>query len=251
MTVTTDGKPTTVPVTITVYDVRLPAPAAVDGNLLTAFHVVPESYVNKVDKLYHLGSNTVRAGRERELFSFLAAHRISPAGWGFGEPRTAAGYTSSRKWWLDAATNMVRQRPGGVLPLRIPISNQRASVGNRIAKISPFAPDTWCGYLGRVRSLLGRPRLARRAPRLPVHARRARAGGDEDRRQAGRGGHTCWAGSKMLVTGNPSVANSFLWDGKDGDDVDIWAVLSRRYYGQYGKPTEKLAVIDAPGAPAR
>src|SRR6185369_10734430 len=28
------------------------------------------------------------------------------------------------------------------------------------------------------------------------------------------------------------------------NDVDIWAVLSRRYYGQYGEPTEKLALID-------
>src|SRR5207342_1733077 len=127
-------------------------PETLDGNLLTAFHVVPESYVSKVDQLYHLGSNAVRAEVNATLFSFLAGHRISPAGWGFGEPRTAAGYTSSPKWWLDAATNMVRQSPKSFSALRIPISNQRASVGNRVAKISPFQPDTWCDYLGRVRS---------------------------------------------------------------------------------------------------
>ena len=38
-------------------------------------------------------------------------------------------------------------------------------------------------------------------------------------------------------------ANRFLWDGKNGDDADIWAVLSRRYYGQYGDPRGKLAAI--------
>jgi hypothetical protein len=242
--VTTDGKGTTVPVTITVYDVRLPDPGTVDGNLLTAFHVVPESYVRKVDQLYHLGSNTVRADVNAGLFSFLAAHRISPAGWGFGEPRTAAGNTSSRKWWLDAATNMVRQTPDAFSALRIPISNQRASVRNRIAQISPFAPDTWCGYLGRVHSFWAdHGWLDGHLAYLYTLDEPGLEGMKTVAKQAAAA-HTCWAGSKMLITGNPSVANSFLWDGKDGDDVDIWAVLSRRYYGQYGKPTEKLAVLD-------
>ena len=244
VTVTTDGKPTTVPVTITVYDVRLPEPDTVDGNFLTAFHVVPEAYVNKVDKLYHLGSNTARADVNASLFPFLAAHRISPAGWGFGEPRTAAGYTSSRKWWLDAATNMVRQSPEAFSALRIPISNQRASVGNRIAKLSPFAPDTWCNYLGRVHSFWAdHGWLDGRLAYLYTLDEPGPGGMKTVAKQAAAG-HTCWTGSKMLVTGNPSVANSFLWDGRDGDDVDIWAVLSRRYYGQYSKPTEKLSVID-------
>ena len=56
--------------------------------------------------------------------------------------------------------------------------------------------------------------------------------------------HRCFPGARMLVTGNPSMANGFLWDGRDGDDVDIWAVLSRRYYGQYDRPTAKLDLID-------
>jgi hypothetical protein len=244
VTVTTDGKTTTVPVTITVYDVRLPEPGTVDGNFLTAFHVVPESYVNKVDKLYHLGSNAARADVNASLFSFLAARRISPAGWGFGEPRTAAGYTSSRKWWLDAATNMVRQSPAAFSALRIPISNQRASVANRIAKISPFAPDTWCGYLERVHSFWAdHGWLDGRLAYLYTLDEPGPEGMKTVAKQAAAG-HACWAGSKMLVTGNPSISNRFLWDGRNGDDADIWAVLSRRYYGQYGKPTDKLAVID-------
>ena len=38
------------------------------------------------------------------------------------------------------------------------------------------------------------------------------------------------------MTGNPSKANAFLWDGKGGDDLDIWTVLSRRYYGTWTSP---------------
>lgn len=242
VTVTTDGKSTTVPVTITVFDVHLPSTSSTD-NLLTAFHVVPEAYVNKVDQLYHLGSNAARAQVNESLFSFLAAYRISPAGWGFGEPRTSAGYTSSPKWWLDAADNMVRQDPGAFPTLRIPISNQRPSVPNRIAKLSPFAPDSWCDYLGRVRSfweehgwLDGRLAYLYTLDEPGAEGMRLVA------RQAATG-HRCWPGSKMLVTGNPSLANRFLWDG-GADDVDIWSVLSRRYYGQYGKPTEHRDVID-------
>jgi len=39
------------------------------------------------------------------------------------------------------------------------------------------------------------------------------------------------------MTGNPSPTgeNAFLSDGKNGDDLDIWAVLSRRFYGSFQK----------------
>ncbi len=94
VTVTADGKPTPVRVSIRVFAVQLPAPSAVHGNLLTSFHVMPQSYVSKVDQLYHLGSNAARSATDARLFSFLAAYRISPAGWGFGEPTSRAGYLS-------------------------------------------------------------------------------------------------------------------------------------------------------------
>ena len=148
-----------------------------DGNLLTSFHVVPESYVSKVDALYHLGSNPARAAANEALYSFLAAYRISPAGWGFGEPRKPDGYTSSSKWWLDAAGNMVRENRIGFAAMRIPISNQRASRGNRIAGISPFALESWCGYLQSVRAFWDAARLAAEPDPVPLHARRAGAGG--------------------------------------------------------------------------
>jgi hypothetical protein len=57
--------------------------------------------------------------------------------------------------------------------------------------------------------------------------------------------HGCFPGSQVLVTGNPTSSNRFLWDNRNGDDVDIWAVLSRRYYGQFGGPRSRLATIQA------
>jgi hypothetical protein len=244
VTVTSDGKATRIPVTIRVFNFRLPDPAAVQGNLLTAFHVVPESYVNKVDQLYHLGSNGARSATNAKLFSFLAAHRISPAGWGFGEPRRPSGYSASRKWWQDSAGNMVNQNPAAFATLRIPISNQHASVRARIAGISPFQLDAWCDYLRNVRGFWeGHGWLAGHLPYLYTLDEPG-PNGMRLLAQQSAIAHRCWPGSNMLVTGNPTERNRFLWDNKNGDDGDIWAVLSRRYYGQYGDARGKLALID-------
>jgi hypothetical protein len=244
VTVTADGKATTIPVTIRVFDLHLPAPAALQGNFLTAFHVVPESYVGRADQLYHLGSNAARSAANAQLFSFLAAHRISPAGWGFGEPRRPTGYSASPKWWQDAAGNMVKQNPAAFATLRIPISNQRASARNRIAGISPFQLDAWCDYLHTVRGfweshgwLDGHLSYLYTLDEPSLQGMRLVA-------QQSAVAHRCWPGSKMVVTGNPTARNRFLWDNRDGDDGDIWAVLSRRYYGQYGDPRGKLAPIE-------
>jgi hypothetical protein len=243
VTVTADGRPTPIRVSIRVFYVQLPAPSAIQGNLLTSFHVVPQSYVSKVDQLYRLGSNAARSAANAKLFSFLGAYRISPAGWGFGEPRSRAGYSSSPKWWLDSAGNMVKQSPASFATLRIPISNQRASAGNRIAGISPFELDSWCDYLRSVRGfwdahgwLDGHLSYLYTLDEPGLEGMRLVA-------QQAATAHRCWAGSNMLVTGNPTRSNRFLWDGKAGDDADIWAVLSRRYYGRYGDPRGKLATI--------
>jgi hypothetical protein len=239
-----DANSTSVPVSITVFDVHLPPPGAVQGSLLTAFHVVPESYVTKADQLYHLGSNPARSAANQALFTFLAAYRISPAGWGFGEPRKPAGYTSSPKWWLDAAGNMVKQNQSGFATMRIPISNQRASRRNRIAGISPFELDTWCDYLRSVRGFWAEHGwLAGRIPYLYSLDEPGPDGMKFVAQQAATA-HRCFPGARMLVTGNPSAANRFLWDDRRHDDVDIWAVLSRRYYGQFSGPRTKLALIE-------
>lgn len=243
VTVVADGARTDVPVAITVYDVRLPEPGSGE-NLLTSFHVVPEAYVNKADQLYQLGSNAVRAQVNARFFSFLAGYRVSPAGWGFGEPRTELGYTTSKKWWLSAADNMVDQEPAAFSALRIPVSNQRPTPANRIAKLSPFDPESWCSYLGRVRSFWDEHGwLAGRLAYLYTLDEPGTEGMKLVGRQASVG-HRCWAGARMLVTGNPSATNRFLWDGRGADDVDIWAVLGRRYYGQYSRPTDRLGLID-------
>ena len=241
--VVTDAQTTVVPVAIRVYNVRLPAPNAVQGNLLTAFHIVPTSYVKKVDELFQLGSNSARSAANVSLFAFLASYRISPAGWGFGEPRVAAGYTASAKWWLDSAGNMEKQNQAPFATMRIPISNQRASASNRIAGISPFAPDTWCSYLESVRNFWGEHGwLDGRVPYLYTLDEPGPIGMKLVAEQASVA-HRCFPGSRMLVTGNPSRTNGFLWDSHDGDDADIWAVLSRRYYGQSFRPREKFDLV--------
>ncbi len=243
VTVTADGRAISIPVSIRVFDVHLPPPSSVQGNLLTAFHVVPESYVKKVDQLYRLGSNAARAAANAKLFAFLASYRISPAGWGFGEPRTRSGYASSKKWWLDSSGNMVKQSPGSFAALRIPISNQRASVRNRVAGISPFEFGPWCDYLHAVRSFWETHGWL--DGHLSYLYSLDEPGPAGMRVVAGQSAtvHRCWPGSKTLVTGNPTGPNNFLWDGKGADDVDIWAVLSRRYYGRYKDPRGNLSLI--------
>jgi hypothetical protein len=242
--VTADGRRTDVPVAIRVFPVRLPPPGTADGSLLTSFHLVPETYVNKVDELYHLGSNAAKAAANEALFSFLAAYRISPAGWGFGEPRTPAGYESSPRWWLDAAGNMVRENRMGFGAMRIPISNQRASERNRIAGVSPFALESWCGYLQSVRAFWEQHGwLQGRLPYLYALDEPRQAGMKLLAEQASTA-HRCFPGARVLVTGNPDRSNRFLWDDRNHDDVDIWAVLTRRYYGQARRARHSLRLID-------
>jgi hypothetical protein len=241
--VTADGRVTDVPVAITVFPVRLPSPSSARGNLLTAFHVIPQSYVRKADELYHLGSNSARAAASDSLFQFLSAYRLSPTDWGFGNPRSPAGYTSSRKWWLDAAGNMVRQNQGGFSTMRIPLSNQRTSAPNRIAGMSPFEPERWCDYLRSIRGFWQEHGwLSDRVPYLYALDEPGPDGMRLVARQSAAA-HSCFPGARVLMTGNPTADNRFLWDDKGGDDVDIWAVLSRRYYGQFAAPRGRLASI--------
>ncbi len=243
VTVTADGKATAIPVSIRVFDVHLPPASAVEGSFLTSFHVVPESYVKKVDQLYRLGSNAARSATNAKLFTFLASYRISPAGWGFGEPRTRSGYATSRKWWLDSSGNMVKQSPASFAALRIPISNERASVRNRIAGISPFELGPWCDYLHAVRSFWEAHGWLDGHLSYLYSLDEPGPAGMRVVAQQSSTVHRCWPGSRMLVTGNPSVPNRFLWDGKGADDVDVWAVLSRRYYGRYKDPRRNLGLI--------
>ena len=244
ITVTADGRRTAVPLRIRVFSVTLPRPGTRVGNLLTSFHLSPESYVAKAAQLYGFTSHEQRIAANRSLFGLLGAYRISPGSWGFGEPRGPSGYESSSRWWLDSAGNFVGQLRAtpGFSALRIPISSNRTAAPNYIAQLSPFEPETWCDYLRQVRTFwaqnqaLGPDSLAY----LFGFDEPGPAGQRLVARQA-RTLHGCFPGGRQLMTGNPSPANAFLWDGQGDDDLDIWTVLSRRYYGTWTGPVDQRA----------
>jgi hypothetical protein len=236
--VTADGRPTRVPLTVNVFPVTIPRPGTRIGNLLTSFYVSPQSYVSKAAQLYDFKTHEQRIGANRSLFALLGAYRISPASWGFAEPRGPRGYQSSRKWWRDSAGNFVAQLRSaqGFSAMRIPISSNRTSKRNYIAGLSPFKPRTWCGYLRRVRTFWGR-HDALRADSIPYlygFDEPGLAGQRVVARQAAIL-HRCFPEGRQLMTGNPSSANRFLRDGRAGNDLDIWTVLSRRYYGRFAR----------------
>jgi hypothetical protein len=239
--VVADNRRTTVPLRVRVFPVTIPRPGTRAGNLLTSFNLSPESYVAKAAQLYGFTNNEQRSAANRSLFALLGAYRVSPGSWGFGEPRGPTGYQSSSKWWLDSAGNFLGQLRAtpGFSALRIPISSNRTAAQNYIAKLSPFAPETWCSYLGEVHQFWSENQ-ALGGDVLPYVYGYDEPGLEGQRlvaRQA-KAVHQCFPGGRQLMTGSPSPANAFLWDGKGGDDLDIWTVLSRRYYGTWTGPVD-------------
>jgi hypothetical protein len=238
LTVTADGRATRVPLRVQVFPMTLPRPGTRIGNLLTSFYVSPQSYVSKADKLYDFKTHEQRIGANRSLFALLGSYRISPGSWGFAEPRGPRGYRSSPKWWRDSAANFVGQLRStpGFSAMRIPISNNHTSERNYIAGLSPFEPETWCGYLRRVRTFWARHDALRpdSIPYLYGLDEPGSAGQRVVARQA-TALHRCFPEGRQLMTGNPSRTNAYLRDGKAGNDLDIWTVLSRRYYGRLAR----------------
>lgn len=103
--VTADGSVTLVPLAVRVFRVTLPKPNATTGSLLTSFHLSAETYINAVGKLAGYKTSAQFQAAQTPLYSFLASWRISPASWGYGEPKSPSGYTQSPKWWLSPADN--------------------------------------------------------------------------------------------------------------------------------------------------
>jgi hypothetical protein len=244
LTVTADGRTTAIPLRIRVFPVTLPHPGTRVGNLLTSFHLSPESYVSKSAQLYGFTNNEQRIAANRSLFGLLGSYRVSPGSWGFAEPRAPVGYESSPKWWLDSAGNFLGQLGStpGFSALRIPISSNRTSPGNYIAGLKPEAPDTWCGYLRNVHAFWGQHNVLR--PDAVPYLFGVDEPGLSGQRLVSRQAavlHRCFPGGRQLMTGNPSPSNAFLWDGKGGDDLDIWTVLSRRFYGKWTSPAHARA----------
>ncbi|HJQ51353.1 MAG TPA: glycoside hydrolase domain-containing protein [Gaiellaceae bacterium] len=246
--VVADGSRRTVPLTVAVSPVTLPATNQVSGSLLTAVNFSPQSYGAKVMALYGVTADQSLPG----LFNFLASYRLSPNNWGYGNPNSGKGYTKSRKWWLDKSGQMVSAagEPSQFSSMWIPVSNNRWSPSTYVGGQSPFKPQKWCGYLRSVHDFWQKHGWLDSYPYL--------WGMDEPGatrfkvvQQQAKTAHTCFGGSHVVVTGRPTAENRYLWNGGT-DDVDDWVVLASRYYGEYTVPsqhvsraTQNLRLIDA------
>ena len=229
-----DGTTTVVPISVTVAPVTLPAPSQVQGSLLTAFNVSPQTYGNEVNKLYGITAQTSLPS----LFGFLSSYRLSPNNWGYGEPKYKSGYTSNRRWWLDKSAEMVQAvgSPRQFAAMALPLSNNRAPAHAYVAGLSPFKPQTWCGYLRSVHRFWDKHGwLGGSYPYLYGLDEPGAVGFKVVQRQA-EVAHECFPGSHVIVTGRPSPDNKYLWNG-GRDDVDGWVVLGSRYYGKYTNPS--------------
>jgi hypothetical protein len=229
-----DGNATTVPVTVTVSAVTLPRQNQVAGSLRTAFNFSPQSYAKKANSLYGVDPQTALPG----LFRFFASYRLSPNNWGYGNPRVTSGYTSSRRWWLDKAAQMVSAagEPSQFASMWIPVSNNRWSPSTYVGGVSPYKPQTWCKYLRSVHGFWQEHGWLGSYPYLYGMDEPGTPGFKIVRRQA-KTAHACFSGSHVIVTGRPSAQNRYLWNG-GSDDVDAWVVLASRYYGQYTNPAQ-------------
>jgi hypothetical protein len=231
-----DADRTTVPITVTVYDVTLPARGQVSGALLTAFNTNPQEYAAEVNKLFGIQAEQSLPG----FFSFLGSYGISPNTWGYGNPDSKSGYTTGARFVHDRAGNMVSAvgDPRQFSSMWIPITNNRSSKNAWAGTLSPYEPQTWCSYLHSVHDFWqNHGWLNGSYPYL--------YGMDEPgaklfkvvQKQA-KAAHSCWPGSHVLITGKPTPQNKFLWNG-GSDDVDIFTVLESRYYGEYTTPLQK------------
>jgi hypothetical protein len=239
-TVTADSKTLTLPLTINVFKFALPKPGQVNSSLLTVFGVGPQAYVGKAIQLFGLNTDDQIRAANDSLFAFLSANRISPDSWGYGIPSNGT-YVESNAWWKDSAGNMIRQFQAGQFPtLWIPLSNNRASAGSRIAGLSPDEPEKWCGYLGAVRSFWTLHGFLQNGaiPYIYPYDEPGDTHTSLLARQA-TAVHRCFPGAKMLTTATPGQTMSRLYDGKGSDDVDIWSVVDWRYYGVFTVPEKE------------
>jgi hypothetical protein len=257
--VVADGRTTVVPLTVQVFHVTLPDFRARSGALQTSFGSGPQAYVSKVSELYGVTGAQALVGVDSSLFRFLADHRMSPAQYGYGDPGPKSdGYQRSTRWWLDSATNLEREltAAGGAFPdFRVPISNNRTPAVSYQGGMSPYHPESWCSYLGSIHDFWrDHGWLSGTTPYLYSYDEPGSAQSSLLGRQA-LAAHRCFAGSKVLVTTSPTRNNRALWDGRGGDDVDIWTPLARRYYGTFansrGPQREHDLLADIEGARAR
>ena len=212
------------PVTLTVFPYRLPPRT---GGFRTLFQIQPQAYFEQVSPSSPLAAAQASNGA---LYRLLSDYRIAPAEWGYGTPSTKVGYRDGSAWYTRRGTLMRLEASLGFNSLRLPLSTQRQASGRWVGGVSPRRPAAWRAWLAKVRPFW----LANR-----WHDRALAWAWDEPGRSQlrlvaaqARALHAAFPGARLLSTVTPSGSNRFLRDGGP-DDLDVWAVLSRRFYGRY------------------
>ena len=254
----------TLPLRLRVFGVQLPArndPSA----FRTLFLIQPQTYVAAVVARGALEPASAGPGITDRLYSFLSDYRVSPGDWGFGTP-WPDGYQDRAGWSQAAATRMAAEASYPFSTMRLPLETQRAP-SSRTGQ-SARAPEGWTAYLDdqvlpfwKEHGWLDRALVWGWDEPGPVSNRQfagpqacaAHAAGvtylttgAPSRRIAARRVTIPWGqGTRSFTIAAHGTDNSFLWDDQGCDDVDIWAVLSRRFYGSFATPVEHAAHIDA------
>ncbi len=252
-----------VPVRLRVFGVQMPArddPAA----FRTLFLIQPQTYVAAVLRGSGIEPQSAGVGITDRLYAFLSDYRISPGDWGFGTP-WPDGYQDRAGWWRAAATRMAAEGAYPFSTMRLPLGTQRSS-RSRTGQ-SARRPGTWTAYLSdrvlpfwRDRGWLDRALVWGWDEPGPVYGRRYAApqacaahaagvaylttGAPAQRIRARRVSIPWGQGTRSFTIPAHGTGNEFLWDDRGCDDVDIWAVLSRRVYGSFATPVEHRAHID-------
>jgi hypothetical protein len=254
----------TLPVQLRVFDVQLPARDD-PSSFRTLFLLKPQVYVDSVVRRTRADAATASTGITDRLYAFLSDYRISPGNWEYGTPYPG-GYQDRGTYWDGlAATRMAAEGAFPFTTMRLPIGTQHTPL-SRTGQ-SPRRPQTWAAYLtGQVlpfwqahgwlnRALVwgwDEPGPAYDRQYVAPQACAAHAAGVSylttaapERTIAARRVRIPWGkGTRAFTVKAHGDDNEFLWDGKGCDDVDIWAVLSRRFYGSFATPVEQKSHID-------
>ncbi len=234
-----------VPLTLRVWDVRQPALDDPNG-FRTLFLVNPQTYEHTVTKRTGVNPNAQGEAIIGRLYALLSQYRISPGSWGYGTP-FPGGYENRRGWWRRSASLMAAEGTNPYSTMRVPLDTQHVGASERTG-IRATDPSSWAGFLRHVV-----------VPFWQAHGWLDRAvvwGWDEPGSAAARryvgpqacAVHRAGAGLRYLVTASPLSEgvgeDRLLFDGRGCDDVDIWAVLSRRWYGTWSTGLEVRAHAD-------
>ena len=260
-----NGQPfETLPVRLRVFAVRLPARDDRTA-FRTLFLIQPQTYLDAVAAHSRVASETVGPEVTDRLYAFLSDYRLSPGDWGFGTP-WPDGYAERPGWSQASATRMSAEGRYPFRTMRLPLGTQRS--GPSRTGQTARSPATWTAYLTdrvlpfwREHGWLDRALVWGWDEPGPVYGRQFAAPqacaahaagvaylttGAPSRRIPARRVTIPWGqGTRSFTIRAHGEDNGYLWDDQGCDDVDIWAVLSRRYYGSFATPVEQKAHIAA------